>query len=525
MNEQDREKIFELVELFNKEMSDKAKIVYVDKTNWTNVITRRRETINDLFFLGHKDIGNRVLCINRIEYGGKGYKIHEHLNHVNLSGDDENNWCVYTINDKPMAIYYQRFCSPITQYHLYKNKDISKILKGQLMGQNSDSPLQTIYDVVNEGTDYVIKNNREKKLLRNASHIELLTRRCPEDMHNSVMENVILPESDNEIMVKFKSNGYYTKIPKQDYEQEKDNISTYYPVITYEDCKKIMDKIPKAEIDFTVIGLGSAGTGILDQVIRSTYFDSYMFVDFDDVEDKNLRNQWYRNGDIGRQKVHASRNIVLSIKAPNIITKDCAFQDVMLSRYKTKYLVSGFDNLECRLELLNKVLTNYEAKYLIDLRYLDYACSIYFIDLEDENQINYYKRLLEEDKKLIDENTKYIETKEEFVQYWKEKGYFKQNCDRAIKNLTKKNNDCGGLFSCESEECKNHLYEKYIESGNRIKIEEENSCIKQNFIDIYKYSSSFVFAAIREIENGNPKPFTHVETQTEVIPASMIVRK
>ena len=55
--------------------------------------------------------------------------------------------------------------------------------------------------------------------------------------------------------------------------------------------------------------------------------------------------------------------------------------------------------------------------------------------------------------------------------------------------------------------------------------QQESSCVKQNFIDIYKYASSFVFAAIREIESGNPKPFTHIEASTDVLPKSMILRK
>ena len=37
--------------------------------------------------------------------------------------------------------------------------------------------------------------------------------------------------------------------------------------------------------------------------------------------------------------------------------------------------------------------------------------------------------------------------------------------------------------------------------------------------------TTFVFAAIREIEAGNPKPFTHVEAQTDKFPSHMVVGK
>ena len=69
-----------------------------------------------------------------------------------------------------------------------------------------------------------------------------------------------------------------------------------YPIITYKQALEIQDRLPRQPIDMIVAGLGSAGSGILDQVARSNLVNSFYLVDPDIIEEKNLRNQWYTNG-------------------------------------------------------------------------------------------------------------------------------------------------------------------------------------------------------------------------------------
>ena len=525
MNATEREELLKVVEEINNN-TNKFKIVYVDKTCWTNVITKKKQTIEDLLFLGCENSATRIKCINSLEYDGKYFRIHGFLSHVNLDSDiqiDEwefDNGCELRIN-------YQEFCNPVTGYHLCNIEGVDKILKGQMMGQNSDSAFQTVYHVVNEGYDYAIKDDSNRWLKNNSSIIELLSK-CNANHGNEYLLNKLrdieLPK-ENEIAVKLKEYDKYTVIKKAKLEANKKNISSYYKIITHEDCQDLISKIPKAEYDFTVIGLGSAGTGILDQVTRSTYFKNYLLIDYDVVERKNLRNQWYRIGSVGSDKSYVSKNTIQAIRDVNVTAYNKKFQDVNLATCKSKYVVSGFDNLECRMELLDKCLTSFETRYLIDLRYLDYSCSIYFVDLQDEKQVKYYRNLLSADIEAFEEKRKFITTKEELIEYWDSKDYFRSNCALAWEKYFQGNRPSScGVDGCNSENCRNAIWEQFQKSQPKIEIKEESSCIRENFIDIYKYASSFVFSAIREIKNGNDKPFTHIEAQTDVIPTSVVIK-
>jgi len=538
LTEQEQDELLELIKRFNKTRSCDYKIVYLDKAAWTNVITKKKGVINDLFFMGEFGRSIRPKCILEIRYKGKTYKIHDRLNHVNLHEDVEDT--DYSFDGDYMDIKYQSFCNPVTAHQVYEKPGIDKILKGQLSGQNSNSPFQAVRHVTNEGIDYAVQRTDGLKMTNRAAIIELLTRKSPYELRTigkSTLATVKVPNNEDEIAVKYKREQNYRIIRKDELEENKDLISEYYPIITYEQTKDMWNAIPKQNIDMTVVGLGSAGTGILDQVARSTYIKEYFLIDFDVIERKNLRNQWYRKAHIGAKKASSSKDIICQTKydEPNVYVAINKFQNVPLDAYKSKYVVSGFDNLECRMELLDKCLNGFESKYLIDVRYLDYSSSIYFVDLENEKQVKYYRNLLQADIEAFNEqeeekerNKKYISTKEELCDYLKRRGCFDYACGDLMRQLGVPAVGCGSEFHCESDACKERWWN--LVQTNNVKIElpqeeEESSCVRENFIDIYKYSSSFVFAAIREIEAGNDKPFTHIEAQTEVIPTSVVVRR
>lgn len=533
MNEEDKKELLELIKEFNKEHKDKYRIVYIDEAWWKNIITLKKGVVKDLFFLGVCNSSNRPRCILEVRYKGKDYKIHTFINHVNFQSERE----LYseTLDGEEIVFKIQEFCNPITSHKIYIEPRIDKILKGQIMGQNSNSRYQRVQHVINDGWDYGIRNNVSKFLKQNATPLELLTKQAPyylSAMTTEKIQQYPIPIKESEIAVKYKDNEYYSILQKDELENEKPNISEYYPIITYEQCVDILKNIPKQDIDFTVIGLGSAGTGILDQVSRSTYFNSYMLIDFDLIEEKNMRNQWYTRGKIGSLKTDASKSIINAIRPCNIFTKCDDFENVQLELYKTKYVVSGFDSLECRMNLLDKCLKDFESKYLIDIRYLDYSSSIYFIDLEDEKQVKYYRNLLQADIdgfKQQEENKKFIETVEDMKLFLRENNVGGGQCGNVqhkVFGTPWEIKNCLDVY-CDGQQCADLWLEKIKNKNIKIEVKkiEESSCVRENFIDIYKYSSAFVFAAIREIESGNEKPFTHIEAQTDVIPSSFVARK
>jgi hypothetical protein len=440
--------------------------------------------------------------------------------------------------------------------------------KAQLIGQNYGSPYQSnITSVHNAWTETVMTDSDGYRIPANAPIPQLLTRqpiRVLKDLaqfRNSLAAATQHVTDPTDVFVKCKVDGNYISVSHDQYERmaNENMLSAIYPVITYQQVQDIQCKLPRQPIDMLVAGLGSAGTGILDQVSRSNFINSYYLVDYDKVEEKNLRNQWYSSGFIREMKTSASRQLLRYQKSaenqPTVEVFNDKFQNAPLQYYSAKYAVAGFDTIKARLDFLEAIQEGtIETKYLIDTRYDDLAASIYFIDISDEDQVRKYKAGLDADYAAFlvrEEERKLRENIQDFDQFWK---YFTSDdpenfndCDEkhlAIGAYTqddvRSNAECTlcpicmsiDECPCGTEVCKEHMrtvYEACKEKCKEIRRfdmqAEESSCLRQNFIDIYKYASSFVFAAIREIEEGNPKPFTHIEAQTEGIPCHMVVGK
>lgn len=549
-----------------------CKWVMIDKTHWFNYITKKKGTVYNIVIAAFCDDSARSHAINEIheqEYDREEsswktinkWVFNKEYAHINMNRDGYSK-TLYVERDEEdniwlrrYVLFYQDVCCPITQHHFFvkDEEELTKIFKGQLMGQNNNSPFQTVVSVKNNYPDRaVVLRDSGEKIKANAPVVQLLVRkriewlRDPQNMRDA-LQGIKLPPNDDYVMVKRMVNDYYTCEKKSELTDEVmfNEVSHYYPVITYEETKHITDSIPKTEIDFSCIGVGSAGTGILDQVVRGNWFNSYLLVDPDDVELKNVRNQWYTRGQRGVHKADACRAVMQNIyntdNAPQVYAKNCRFQEAGLDNYVSKYIVSGFDSIECRLELLNDIMEGkHQAQYLIDTRYDDLSASVFFIDMADEKQVEYYKKGLESDLEAFNEiqakelEARRITTWEAFLDYLRSKGCFHYNCSSMQKEIAGFCDDSCDINTyddaCGGAKCLAFWKRIWEEKKDELKLykpeeQQESSCVKQNFIDIYKYASSFVFAAIREIESGNPKPFTHIEASTDVLPKSMVLRR
>lgn len=548
-----------------------GKLIYITKTHWHNALTRCKGVVTDMPIFATHDSSSRPLAILKIEVMEfdkitQNYQIidtwvfNQDYVHTNITTDISTAMIIDNASEtigvggdrrykkRKYRIISHSICNPITMHHFYERteRDLTLLFTGQLQGQNSGSPFRSVNSVANNYDDVALRTiNYRNFIKRTAPAIQLLTRRSPEEIRNLLTQGTLINElqnagvtkiDDEHFYVKYITNDRYILVSKEVMEKEKEEnkLSLYYPVIDKEQVDNIMNNIPKVELDMTCIGLGSAGTGILDQVVRGNWFNKFMLIDFDKVEEKNLRNQWYRRGNAGCEKTRASQGIIQNI-IPNaeIIIHNNKFQDIDYSHYVMKYIISGFDSIECRLELLNAVEEKkIQAKYLIDTRYDDLSASIFFIDTENAADMEYYKKGLISDKEAFDKilNEKKIESNEQWIDYLKQKGVFESTCGQTMNKI------CGEIkcpmLDCESADCK----ELWIKILNEHKAEchslyrenppaEENSCVKWNLIDIYKFASSFVFAAIRDIEEGKEKQFTHVEATTDGLPRSMVLRK
>ena len=220
------------------------------------------------------------------------------------------------------------------------------------------------------------------------------------------------------------------------------------------------------------------------------------------------------------------------------------------------FTVLAFDSINTRLEAFKYIQEGkIKTKFIVDTRYDDLECSIYFIDTEDENQMKYYEQSLLSDKAELDKvkakklasiveldkvNPKW--TSPRVRKYWEDNLGFISECSDCRHKLCPNGEGllCGNA-SCGSKQCVDNLV-KYLNNNNSpvhssvksIELDEadikylsglsdDNSCYHYNIIDIYKYASAFITCSIRSLYNSKPKKFTHVEVTTTDMPTSMVV--
>ena len=569
------------------------KIIMLDSTYWTNTITKRKETVTNIPIFAKLDDSDRPLAVLKIKHQTREnndpskpiqtteeFVFNEYYSHTNLSSSTS---IVYVINKQTQdgihldkyEIIGQNICSPITRHHFWTNseKAIRLLFKGQLMGQQGNSAYQSVAEIHNAYRERAIYYTGTRTVIKqNASILELLLKMFPAQIREvtdlrSKINELRLPTSPDEVLVKLFDHQNYTTAAVSDIEeggQLYKELSDYYPVISYEQVQEITSQLPNIELDVACMGLGSAGSNILEQLCKSTHINSYMLCDMDTVENKNFRNQWYTRLDNFKNKTIASADIVKALNVsldPNasatIQTFTGKFQDKDWTGYEFKYVISGFDSIEARYDLFNFVKEGkLKTKYIIDARYDGLESSLYFVDVSDNKQMEYYERTLKDDLEAlheIKEKEQYIDTWDEFYSYLRKNSAFTCNCgELSNKFFNRKRPEYAEIpedaykeleylycnvqksegRTCESTACLEHWKKAWELNKDTIKIpkaevqeEVESTCVRHNFIDIYKFTSSYVFAAVRCIEDEEPKPFTHVEATTEGFPTAMMLRK
>ena len=507
-----------------KNSSANARLIKVGTAKWTNGLTKRPQSVEDVYILGFKS-SDRPLVINNLSILSFGindkFIINDRFSHVNMS--DVRSYRSYNLigDGKILPSRFtvqfegQEFCNPITALHVLETEeeDISTLLKVTLSSQNYDDAYSGYKSVLNKQADYAVTCSVCGRFLLkdNASPIEMilgttgskLTRLETNNLNKRLRELVNLEK--DEVWAKKKDENKYKKIKKSSLRKSKELYSEYYPAFDYKAIKAMDIEIPRDKYDLGVYGLGSAGTAILDQVCRSNWIKNIYLCDFDSVEGKNMINQWYDRNNIGYSKISASTDLIYSLNRPSsdrligtdffVETDTKKFQDTELETKSFKYVVSGFDSITARQDFLNSILDGkIEAKYLIDCRYLDLACSIYMIDLENSEEIEFYKANLEADAELIKIRNEKEEklTRDEFIDWYNRKGYFHDGCMNCRKNLLKEETvlpSCKFLEICDcgSSMCVNYLYGLYLKCCPNPQISRTDaSCVKYNYIDIYK---------------------------------------
>lgn len=515
------------------------KLLYIGTAKWANARTCRVEEAHDLYILGFESSCKPILVNEIVLHSDEvnlRFVLNRHLYHINISETTTEKEIFLVLDGKAyeVTMYGQEFCNPITAYDVLNRdeKEVRGLIKANLLSQNDDDAFANIYSVSNTEIDMILQGG----YVLNSSPLRLMVPETSDD--NIIFERLreIKKVREKDVWAKAKGNDRYDCYSKEYYRQNRSEFSDYYPVFDKKFIDKLDIKAPKEEYDIGVYGLGSAGTAVLDTLCRSNWVKSIYLCDFDIVEDKNIINQWYTQNNVGGSKVTESANKIRDLQRDvnGIITKFTVnvdrlkFEDSSYKNKKFKYVVSGFDSIKTRQKFFAEIENgNIETQFLIDCRYLDLASSIYIIDTSNKEQMEFYKANLDADAEAFENASKTeMLSQAEFDEMYDKIDVPHGNCRKFEEKLGFDNFTCGA-DTCGTKECRQWMYEYYRKHGKPVVPEAESSCVKQNYIDIYKYAGSIIFGTVRKIENNEPKPFTLLEAETNIkgLPNYMIVKE
>lgn len=350
----------------------------------------------------------------------------------------------------------------------------------------------------------------DKPIPQDASIIELITRRCGAHVTEQTIEDI----SPNMWYVKFRGRSRYEAFNR--YESIPLTEVGSYRIITPEEVQEELKKYV-LNIDSIFVGCGSAGSNIGTQLARTDLISNGILIDFDNVENKNLRNQAYLSRSCGYRKSEQLADTMRQCKGGYYASNPFKYrvnkvEDLNLDRYKAKYLFNCVDSLTARLHALEKT----QSRYIIDTRYHGLDCTILFVDTEDEEQMKYYKDGLEQ---AIQTFVKDVSVPKDLLT--------PSNCNRwsNIRRIPSLRNKSYSMLKKYTDKFYNSIPLDDKERLLHILDKERQTCNSPNIIDIYSISAGIVVGMLRELENGN-KLFTHLELTTQnAIPQTMIVRE
>ena len=544
----DKKKVIEKIEKVLAKHKDDIAWVKIDKVEIPNKWTGNIDVLENVYIYATNKGSDRPKIICGYRDSRNMYILHDEIAHINVGGNN-----LHTLPNSRCNRFIDRaFCNPVHEYHIWQDPIKAKhILKGNLTDTNPMSPMRSHIKSTNiTSSAYLIYNNYTGDILKNDASLEQMIARTydltvtTDGTKQQISEKrKYLKEHQDECYAyvtydKSISPSYtWTFVKKSDIEDNICMTQDYYKSYDYTDIDDSF-VIPKSENDVCCLGLGSAGSNILEQLIKLNYFDRYTIVDFDRVEKKNLRNQMCAYRYIGSYKVSSMSNYMEEYNAlensVRINSYSRKYEHVDFTYMKFKYVISGFDNIPCRLGVLDKVKSNeLETQYIIDARYDGLTCSLYFIDTSDKDQMEYYEKMLHETAKELEANEKvdYNWTTEDVRRHYS-RVWLNGGCSEFTYNIgltdTQYNNlcqvkDCYRQGSCGSTRCLELLANTLKQC--KVPRKTEEGCLAQNIIHIYKLASTWVTSAINSLETDKKKYFTHVDMTVDPVPNAIIIKK
>lgn len=503
------------------EKANASKMIRVEgEFEWEHQVTDDRvRLVNPWFIIGRYGGLYLVKNIDEKESGASIRTFFKYLYHANLEV------CYGYWTGRKYRIWAPHFCTnnfnKVGGEEFFKDYDVNmQTLKILIPQQNPSSAYQApMYSMDMTEIDYGVMDLPYKE-------DNILNLLCYS--HSPSNEQLSCLRTQG-YYYKAKDNTHYhyaTSIKDIKHHLINGTLSKHYKIINCKKLASLLDNF-KYKYDMMCVGCGSSGSNFAYQLSKTKLLNSLALVDGDCVEGKNLRNTTFDRSDAGGWKNKATR---LTSKILSALSEDEVIRTVdvyhnyierVFGKFETEFLFSGVDRLTVRRELLEH--PNITSRYIIDAGYQGLSSSIYIIDREDEEQVEYYKTYLDNSiKNYVDDVLPDFSRLDKYqwsnMIRWNYGGRYREydmSKSQWMKHSDKWKKKAWDLLPSKDKE------------GILSKIEtSRQTCQSPNIIDIYTITSGILVGVVREIKNGNDKPFTHLEVDTSTgIPLTMVVRK
>lgn len=136
----------------------------------------------------------------------------------------------------------------------------------------------------------------------------------------------------------------------------------------------------------TVVGAGGIGSPTALALVKMGAGNVTVYDD-DTIENHNLPNQMYREGDLGKHKVVALAEICRAFSGTAIK----AVPERLNGQRLSGVVISGVDSMESRSEIWERVKWNPRVETYIDARMGAEVCRIYTVNPCNTDDIEYYE--------------------------------------------------------------------------------------------------------------------------------------
>ena len=491
--------------------------IVVDKNKLDELIEKVKPTLNrchyDIFYLDetipfkHLSTGEVGTITNLpFYYDGYGYfiiysvynskgeeeKFIDHITHVNISSNV--GYKDITVDGVRYTFYCHHFCNSLN--HTYPDKHFGNegLIKATL---SYNIRQQNPSDAYLRADQWLKLFTRERALTCNHCHQAIKPDANPIERvlgtHLSCRPNLI-----HSLVLGnyFYQGSNYTRT----YGNLPDDTNKVYKNITREQLQEALNNLV-IDVDYTMVGCGSAGSNIAYQLSKTSLLNKGVLYDNDYIELKNLRNTVYSSDICGRSKSRELSNIMTRSNEEYNLKQQVVVQgkyNPETDIYNGKYVFNVVDSLVTRLQVAESA----KYRYIIDTRFKGLNCGVYIIDKENEQEYKYYLDGLKQSIKDYIENVRV------------EKEKITPNIAHQFR-WVRNEWECASKLRKRPEKFYRELPLDQKEALLRLLDESRRTCNSPNIVDIYTIMAGIVVSAIRNIESGKDKPFTHLELSTE----------